>query len=106
PTAAHPHDDPVFAVLDRSSLETIARAGGGEYFELDRDSDRTIANRIIQETRRRATNQGIEETTEPLYWRFLALAAGVMIFGALFVSDRAELWIQLAGASAVLFVMA
>ena len=33
--------------LDRASLQRIAAAGGGQYFELDRDPDRDIANAII-----------------------------------------------------------
>ena len=36
----------------------IATAGGGRYFELDRESDRDIANAIIDATRRRAERGG------------------------------------------------
>ena len=105
PTPAHPTNEPVFAVLDRSSLDTIARAAGGEYFELDRETDRQIANRIIQETRRRASYQGVEEGIQALYWRFLFLAACFVCLGALFVHERAELWIQLVSAAALLFAV-
>ena len=34
-------------------LTRIATAGGGRYFELDRETDREIANPIIDHTRRR-----------------------------------------------------
>ena len=105
-TPTHPKGAPILAQLDRSSLNTIAMAAGGSYFELDRESDREIANQIIKATRSRATYQGAEESTEPLYWRFLVLAAAFVCLGALFLRERAELWIQVAGASAVLFVVA
>src|SRR5262249_30753247 len=42
------------SALDRDSLGAIARAGGGEYFELGRQSDREVASRIIDSVRRRA----------------------------------------------------
>jgi hypothetical protein len=73
---------PVFSVLDRASLSVIAAAGSGKYFELDRESDRDIANQIIEATRSRAGFQGIQEGTEPLYWRFLVLAAVLIAGGA------------------------
>ena len=106
PTAARPKSEPILAVLDRASLGAIARAGGGAYFELDRDADRDIANRIIEETRGRASFRGAEESTEPLYWRCLFVAACLVCLGALFVHERAELWLQVAGAVGVLAVLA
>ena len=57
--------------LDRSSLAVIATAGGGRYFELDRESDRDIANTIIDATRRRADAGTVEESTRDLYWSAL-----------------------------------
>ena len=33
--------------LERASLQRIAAAGGGQYYELDRDPDHDIANAII-----------------------------------------------------------
>ena len=55
----------------------IATAGGGRYFELDRESDRDIANAIIDATRRRADAGDVEETTRELYWSALLMAAAV-----------------------------
>ena len=95
--------------LDRASLQRIAAAGGGHYFELDRDADRDIANGIIDAGRRQRgaaarTLRGGEEaptsiedgSVEELYWRFLVSAIGLAGLAALFLRERAELWIQLA----------
>jgi Ca-activated chloride channel family protein len=100
-----PPEKPVFSVLDRASLQTIARAGGGRYFELDRESDREIATQIIEATRRRAGFQGIEEGTEPLYWRFLIASACLVCIGALFLRERTELALQALGAAVIFFVV-
>ena len=94
--------------LDRASLQRIAAAGGGQYFELDRDADRDIANAIIDAGRRqgipaaRTLRGGVEAPTtvedgsvEELYWRFLVSAIGLAALAALFFRERAELWIQL-----------
>ena len=94
--------------LDRASLQRIAAAGGGQYFELDRDPDRDIANTIIDAGRRqgvpaaRTLRGGVEApatiedgAVEELYWRFLASAIGLAALTALFLRERAELWIQL-----------
>ena len=86
--------------LDRASLQRIAAAGGGQYFELDRDPDRDIANKIIDMGRRQAPVTTEEGTVEELYWRFLAAGLALATFGSIFLRDRAELWIQLAAAAA------
>jgi Ca-activated chloride channel family protein len=103
--AAGPPPPPVFSFLDRGSLGVIATAGGGRYFELDRESDREIVNDIIDTTRRRAGFQGIEEGIQPLYWRLLFVAAGLISVGCLFLQERAELALQVAGAGIVLLVV-
>ena len=86
--------------LDRASLQRIAAAGGGQYFELDRDSDRDIANAIIDAGRRQAPATTEEGTVEELYWRFLAGGLALAALGGVFLRDRAELWIQLTAAAA------
>jgi Ca-activated chloride channel family protein len=96
----------VSSSLDRSSLGVIANAGGGRYFELDRESDRDIANAIIDATRRRAATGNVEETTRDLYWPALALAAVFLGLGVVFLRDRASLALQLAAAVGALIVLA
>ena len=93
---------PLRSSLDRASLAQIATAGSGEYLELDRDSDRDIANRIIQAGRRRAP--GIAGTQE-LYWPCLMAAAAFLALGTLALRERAELWLQMAGAGAAMAVL-
>ena len=95
----------VRSILDRSSLSTIATAGGGRYFELGRDPDREIASAIIDLTRRRAGGQGVEETFNDRYREFLLGAAGLVVLGILFLRDQATLGLQLAaGAGLLVFV--
>ena len=65
-------DSPGRSRLDRASLQRIAAAGGGQYFELDRDPDRDIANAIIDAGRRQVPVTTEEGTAAELYWRFLA----------------------------------
>ena len=81
--------------LERASLQRIAAAGGGQYFELDRDPDRDIANAIIDAGRRQAPATTEKGTSEELYWRFLAGGLALAALGSIFVRDRTELWIQL-----------
>jgi len=97
---------PVSSALDRSSLSVIATAGGGQYFEIGRESDRDIANAIIDSTRRRATAGTIDESVRELYWSALLIAAYFIGIGVLFLRDRASLALQLTAAIAVLVVLA
>src|SRR5205823_3908572 len=55
-----PPEPPIRSTLDRESLGQIANAGGGEYFELDREGDREISNHIIDAARRRAGSRGVQ----------------------------------------------
>lgn len=105
-----PKRDPMQAairsVLDRSSLSTIATAGGGRYFELDREGDREIANSLIDLTRRRAGAQGVQESFDERYREFLLVAAGLLILGVLFLRDQAAVALQLAAGGGVLLMAA
>lgn len=93
---------PVRSVLDRNSLAVVATAGGGRYFELDRESDREIATAIIDTTRRSAAQIGIEEATEDLHWPFLVAAVVLIGFGFLFLRERTQLALQVAAVAAML----
>jgi Ca-activated chloride channel family protein len=87
--------EPIRSVLDRTSLREIARAGGGEYFELDTVPDEQIAARIIQNAARRSSNQQMDESFDELYWYALLAAAGCLGLGLLFVKQRVQLGLQL-----------
>ncbi len=86
--------------LDRASLQRIATAGSGQYFELDRDPDRDIANALIDAGRRLAPSTVESGRVEELYWRFIVGGVALAAFGLLFVRERAELWMLVAGAAA------
>jgi Ca-activated chloride channel family protein len=88
---------PLNSRLDRASLQQIAYEGGGQYFELDRDGDRHIANAIIDAGKRLAPSLAVSDDAEQLYWYFLSMAAMLAVSGVLFLRDRADLWLQLAG---------
>jgi hypothetical protein len=92
---------PLLSSLDRASLSTIATAGGGRYFELDREPDAEIANAIIGATRRRAA-AARTEGTEDLYWPCLAAAVGFAALGLLLERDRGALAVELGAASIAL----
>ena len=94
------------SALDRKSLVQIAVAGGGQYFEMGEESDRTIAFKIIDRLRQRSVNAEAVETFEDLYLRFLMAAAAVLCLGTLFLRKRAELAWQTAGALGVVFLIA
>jgi Ca-activated chloride channel family protein len=93
---------PIHATLDRASLLAIAQAGSGEYFELDRDDDHDIANRIIDAGRRRAGSTGLEYNTQDLYWQCLLAAACLLGIGVLFLQERVELALSSIAAVATL----
>ncbi|MEQ1868717.1 MAG: VWA domain-containing protein [Vicinamibacterales bacterium] len=92
---------PLTSRLDRAGLQGLATAGGGQYFELDRDGDRNIANSIIDAGRKMAPSLGAVEQAEDLYWRFIAAATFFPLLGLVFLRDRSELWLQTLGALAV-----
>ncbi len=96
---------PIVSSLDRNSLSVIASAGGGRYFELDREGDREIATTIIDATRRLGAAADLEETTEELYWQMLLLAAALAGTGILFLRERVQLVMQLGAVGAALFLI-
>ncbi len=92
--------------LNRAELSRLATAGGGRYFELDRETDRDIANTIIEQTRRQAGTRGVQEGARDLYWNFLLAAAAFLGVGVLFLRDRVALALQLSAATAVFIFIA
>ena len=95
---------PTTSHLDRRGLQRIAAEGRGDYFELDRDVDRDIANAIIDTGRRSAAPRVAETTVTDLHWQAVAAACGIAALGALFVRRRQASAVQLAGAVAALIV--
>jgi len=83
--------------LERAALQRIALAANGEYFELDRDGDRYIANTIVAAGRRLAPAAGLDYTADERYWWAVAVAAIVSIAGVLFLRRPTELGILLGG---------
>jgi hypothetical protein len=100
--AARDPEEPVWSRLEPASLQQIARTTGGQYFELDRDGDRRIANTIIDAGRRAAPSLGESTQAQELYWWCLCAAAALVGAGLLFLRERAELWLQLAGGGLIL----
>ncbi len=102
-----PNQPSIRSFLNRAELSRLATVGGGRYSELDRESDRDIANAIIEQTRRQAGTRGLQQGTRDLYWNFLLAAAGFLVLGVLFLRDRVALALQLSAATGVfLFVTA
>ena len=97
--------EPIRSTIDRGSLREIARAGGGEYFELGSASDDQIAARIIQNAARRSGNEQVDESFDDLYWYLLVAAAACLGFGVLFVRKRTQLVFGVAAAVAVALVL-
>jgi Ca-activated chloride channel family protein len=94
------------SVLDRASLVQLAVAGGGEYFEIGDEPDRIVAFRIVDRLRRRADVVKEVESFDELYGRFLMAAAVVLVVGTALLRKRAELGWQVAGAVAVVLLLA
>ena len=104
PEPASPTKRPelIHASLDRPSLMAIATAGHGQYFELDRESDRDIATAIIDATRRRAGLRAVAQTPRDLYWESLLAAALFLSAGMVSAGERTELWLQALGVALAL----
>jgi hypothetical protein len=69
-------------------------------------SDAQIAARIIHNAARRSGNDQTDESFDELYWYVLAAAAVCLGIGLLFVKQRVELGLGLAGALALLALVA
>jgi hypothetical protein len=95
----------IVSSLDRSSLSVIASAGGGRYFEIDRETDREIATTIIDATRRSAERGDEEETSQELYWACLFGAACLVALGLLFLRERTQLALQVAAAAVLVLAI-
>ncbi len=96
-------EPPIHSVLDRQSLRAIAQAGGGAYFELGAEADHVVALRIIRDVQRAASGTlERREAFSDLYWPFLLAAAILFGVGVLLVTDRIQLWWQLAAAALIL----
>ena len=106
PTAPSPRLSTIRAVLDRDSLRAIARAGGGEYFEIGREPDRDVAFKILSSVRRRAPASQLEESREEVYWRFLFAAAVFLCLGTFVLKAGTELWWQAAAALVAILMLA
>ena len=88
--------------LNRASLQRIAERARGLYFELDRESDRDIANRIVDAGRRLAPPRAAQATVVDLYPRFLAASVVLAAIATIFLRSRTEAWLQVVVASATL----
>lgn len=93
--------EPIRSTIDRSSLREIARAGGGEYFEIGTAADEQIAARIIQNAARRSGNEQVDESFDELYWYLLGAAAGCIGLGVLFLKQRLQLGFAVMTAAAL-----
>lgn len=91
--------------LNRASLQRIAESAGGQYFELDRDDDRQIANAIVDAGRRLAPPRAAEPTVTELYPRFLTAAVALAGLALVFARSPTELWLQFGLAAATLAVV-
>jgi hypothetical protein len=91
--------------LNRASLMRIADSAGGQYFELDRDADRDIANAIVDAGRRLAPPKPAEPTVIEYYPRLLLAAVALAGLSLLFARGRTEGWLQFALAVLALAVV-
>lgn len=91
--------------LNRASLQRIAESAAGQYFELDREDDHAIANRIVDAGRRLAPPRDAQPAVVEFYPRFLTAAVALAALSLLFARSRAEAWLQVVLAVAALAVV-
>lgn len=73
---------PTYSRLDRKSLMKIANMGKGRYFELNIESDKNIAAKIISDIQAKSGSDEKQEKFAELYWHFLLASAIFLIAGA------------------------
>jgi hypothetical protein len=83
----------------------IADSAGGQYFELDRDADRDIANAIVDAGRRLAPPKAAEPTVIEFYPRLLLAAVVLAGLGLVFMRGRSDMWLQCASTAGALAVL-
>ncbi|MCC6912668.1 MAG: VWA domain-containing protein, partial [Rhodospirillaceae bacterium] len=93
---------PAISRLDRQGLRRLAMEGGGQYFEIDRDADRDIANTIINARRRPAALTAADVRLTDVHWPLIVVANGLLVAAAITTRRRAVLWWLLAGGLAAL----
>ena len=106
PAAARSRSPHAISRLDRASLQRIAASAGGQYFELDRDADRDIANAIVDAGRRLAPPKSAAPTVIEYYPRLLVAAIVLAGLGMVFVRGRTDLWLQCVSTAVALAVVA
>lgn len=95
----------IHSTLDRASLLAIASAGGGQYFDLNRDGDRAVATTIIDAVRRRGRSREVEESFDELYWECLFAAACLLCLSVLWLRRRSELLLHALGTGLALLMV-
>lgn len=91
--------------LNRASLQRIAESAGGQYFELDREDDHAIANRIVDAGRRLAPPRDAQPSVVEFYPRFLTASAGLAALALVFARSRADAWLQVLMAAVALAIV-
>lgn len=82
----------IHSVLDRDSLQRIALAGGGKYFELGMQSDQVLALRILDDAQELSIRTQKDEVASELYWVFLLAAVAFLGIGTNFIRERVQLY--------------
>jgi hypothetical protein len=93
-----------FSVLDRTSLQVLAREGGGQYFDLEGLGDRSVAASIVESARRHAARGAVEPGFDDLHGYCLAAAAALLGL-SLLLTERSARWLILAGTGLSLGVL-
>jgi len=106
PRRYEPRPPVIHSVLDRNSLQRIALAGGGKYFELGVQSDQRVALRILADAQKFSLRTERVEVASELYWEFLLAAAVLLGVGISFVRERVQLYWFISTALVLFVVLA